>query len=183
MWVSELLSINYRNTPAVLFVPACDFVFHAPVFASRLLCLLGSSALLLIPLDFHIPVLFYPVGNVISTPVSPLLNLVAQISPILVFSPVLELMIKLRHKMVLCWPSIFASTWVPCGSKIQEKSNPTKTTFPLPLRSMCFVWQYLCSLMRSGTPHSSREVRELYKAIPQSCLSKILLWNWPKNIC
>ncbi|KAK2558050.1 hypothetical protein P5673_019619 [Acropora cervicornis] len=38
-------------------------------------------------------------------------------------------------------------------------------------------------LMRSGTPHSSREVRELYMAIPQSCLSKILLWNWPKSIC
>lgn len=31
MSVSELLSINYRNTPVVLIVPACDFVFHAPV--------------------------------------------------------------------------------------------------------------------------------------------------------
>lgn len=111
--VSELLSINYRNTPVVLIVPACDFVFHAPVFASRLLCLLGSSALLLIPLDFHIPVLFYPVGNVISTPVSPLLKLVARVSPILVFSPVLKLMIKLRHKMVLCQPSIFTSPGCP----------------------------------------------------------------------
>ena len=114
-------------------------LFPSSPFASRLLCLLGSFALLLFPLDFHIPVLFYPVGNVISTPVSPLLKLVARVSPILVFSPVLELMIKLRHKMVLCWPSIFASTWVSCGSNVQEKSNPTKITYPLPLRSMCFV--------------------------------------------
>ena len=172
-------------------MPARDFASYAPVhksvilsspFASRLLCLLAYSALLLIPLDFHISLLFYPVGNVISTPVSPLLNLDARVSPILVLSSVLELMIKLRHKMVLCRPSIFTSTWVLCGSNMEEKSNPTKITFRLPLSNMCFVWQYLCSLMRSGTPHSSREVRELYMAIPQSCLSKILLWNWPKNM-
>ena len=144
--VSELLSINYPNTqygnPVVPGVPACDLVSYAPMhqsvipFSPSTFHFLRSRALLLTPLDFNFPLLFCPVGFVIFTPVFPTSNLVPLV---LVFSSVLLLVIKLRHKMVLRRPSIFTSTRHPCVSKLEKKSNPTKLTFPLPLSNMCFA--------------------------------------------
>ena len=58
----------------------------------------------------------------------------------------------------------------------------TNITFSLPLSNICFARQYLCSLMHLAAPQSSHEASDMYIAILQRFLSKILLWNWQKNM-
>jgi len=141
MSFSEFLSINYHNTPydnpVVLSVSAN--------LVPRVLSLLreivtSSPTRLRINLWCHLPLppLFCSISFTTYLPGTPYppshfpcrnCYLYTRISPFLsVHASGLSLMIKLRHKMVLCWPSIFTFTCYPCGSNKEEKRQYFSTT-------------------------------------------------------